>query len=110
VTLALDTGATGTVINTTRLVQIGYDPTSVGQPIQLTTAGGVVQAFRLPVSTLSTLGQTRSSFRVVAHSVPAHSSVEGVLGLDFIRGHILTVDFLKGEISLVPGISTGTMP
>jgi hypothetical protein len=103
VNLALDTGAVATVISSTRLILPGYDPASFGSPVRLTTASQIVQAFRLPVLSLTALGQTRSNLLVAAHNLPASASVDGVLGLDFLRGHILTIDFVKGEITLTSG-------
>jgi hypothetical protein len=37
---------------------------------------------------------------VIAHALPARSGVAGLLGLDFFRGQMLTVDFRAGEVSL----------
>jgi hypothetical protein len=74
------------------------------------TASQLVQAFRLSVQSLTALGQTRGNFSVAAHNLPAKASVDGVLGLDFFRGQILTLDFLKGEITLAPGSLAGATP
>jgi len=101
--LGLDTGATATVIRTVPLVQAGYDPVALGHPLQLTTASGVAQAFRFPALSLIALGQARNNFRVIAHNLPPSTSVDGVLGLDFFRGQVLTLDFVKGEITLTTG-------
>ena len=108
--LALDTGASATLIRTTRLVQAGYDPTAVGTPVKTTTAGGVVQSLRMPVLSLTALGQTRNNMPVLARDLPPTASVEGLLGLDFLRGTILTTDFITGEITLAPGSPAGPTP
>jgi Aspartyl protease len=110
VRLALDTGATGTMIGLAPLQLVGYDPTSMGLPISANTAGGVIQAYRLPVLALTGLGQTRNNFLVAARDLPLGSSVEGVLGLDFLRGNILTIDFIQGAITLTPGPAAGPTP
>jgi hypothetical protein len=39
--LALDTGATGTVVNVGTLVAVGYDPALVPERIQVTTGSGI---------------------------------------------------------------------
>lgn len=101
--LALDSGATRTLIGLDALRLAGYDPTAVGQKTQMTTGSGVVQAYRLPVTSLSALGQTRTNFPVIAHNLPPGTSVDGLLGLDFLRGNVLSIDFIKGEITLTPG-------
>jgi predicted aspartyl protease len=101
--LALDTGASATLIGLDPLRLVGYDPPAVGHRMQITTGSGTAQAYRLPVAALGALGQNRTNFPVVAHDLPPTSSVDGVLGLDFLRGQILTIDFQKGEITLTAG-------
>ena len=98
--LALDTGATMTVIDsdTLRLAGISLAP---DQPsIRITTGSGVIHAPRVRVSRLLALQQERQDFQVVSHTMPSGAGVDGVLGLDFMRGQRLTVDFRAGEVSL----------
>ena len=47
-----------------------------------------------------TLGQNRTGFPVIAHTLPDTTMVDGLLGLDFFQGHILTLDFQVGSITL----------
>lgn len=98
--LAVDTGAGGTVISSAILIMAGIDPSLAQQRIQVTTAGGVVFAPRLPIPKLTALGQDRIAFPVIAHTLPPSSSVEGLLGLDFYRGQTLKIDFRTGLIDL----------
>jgi predicted aspartyl protease len=98
--LALDTGATATMINSAQLVGIGYDPATVPQRVQMTTGSGVEFVPRLGIAKLEALGQTRTSFEIVAHTLPPSASVDGLLGLDFLRGQVLTIDFRTGQIAL----------
>ncbi|MHB1425621.1 MAG: aspartyl protease family protein [Gemmataceae bacterium] len=97
--LALDTGATDTLIGTMPLVRAGYDLSLAQTYVQAKTASGVVLMPRLPVLRLKALGQERTSFAVLAHSLPS-ASFDGLLGLDFLRGQFLTVDFRQGQILL----------
>ena len=110
VRLALDTGATSTLIDMDPLVVAGYDPPAVGTTIQTTTAGGVVPSFRLPIVSLTALGQTRTNMPVLTRTLPPTLSVDGLLGLDFLRGYVLTLDFIQGEITLAPGQPAGATP
>lgn len=55
---------------------------------------------RIEISRLIALGQERKAFSVLSHKLPATLSVEGVLGLDFLRGQALTIDFRTGQIEL----------
>lgn len=98
--LALDTGATGTMINVAPLTTIGYDPSLAPDRVQVTTGSGVEYTPRLLVTRFQALGQTRENFPVLAHTLPPSASVDGLLGLDFLRGQILKIDFLQGDISL----------
>jgi len=100
-TLALDTGATATVISAAQLLGIGYDPATVPQRVQITTGSGVEYVPRLAVARVEALGQTRTAFEVVAHTPPPSASVDGLLGLDFLRNLELTVNFRSGLITLV---------
>ena len=58
--LALDTGATVTMINVGHLVAVGYDPSLVAERVQVTTGSGVEFVPRLEIIRLKALGQERS--------------------------------------------------
>jgi predicted aspartyl protease len=98
--LAVDTGATGTMINVAPLTAVGYDASLAPDRVQVTTGSGVEFAPRLIVVRMKAMGQDRSNFGVLAHTLPPSASVDGLLGLDFFRGHILSIDFRRGKISL----------
>jgi len=98
--LALDTGATGTVISRKRLVAIGYDLNDFEDEMYITTGSGLISVPKIRVEKLSVLGKEKSDFLVNAHDLPPTASVDGVLGLDFLRGNILTIDFVQSEIEL----------
>ena len=98
--LALDTGATSTLVNVAMLVSIGYDPALVSDRFELTTGSGVEFAPRIIVSKLKTLGQERLDFPVLCHTLPPSAGVDGLLALDFFRQQILTLNFRKGKIGL----------
>ena len=98
--LALDTGATGTLVNWDLLVLVGYDPGAVQQRVQVTTGSGVEYAPRLPVQRIECLDTHRRDFPVLCHTLPPTAMVDGLLGLDFIRGCRLEIDLLEGLIRL----------
>ena len=82
VRLALDTGATGTLINTEVLVVLGYDPATALQRPRIT------------------IRRTLTSFPVLCHTLPPSSRIDGLLGLDFFRGCYLGIDFRNSEITV----------
>jgi len=98
--LALDTGATRSVINAGLLLATGLDPATATQLVQVTTGSGVESIALLTVNRLSALGQHRSGCTVLAHTLPPSANVDGVLGLDFLRGQELNINFRTGMIDL----------
>jgi len=55
---------------------------------------------KIGIEKLTALGKTKENFTVIAHDLPPTASVDGVLGLDFLRENVLTIDFVQGEIEL----------
>jgi len=98
--LALDTGATSTVVNVGMLVAIGYDPALAADRVQVTTGSGIEFAPRVVVKRFVALGHVRSDFPVLGHTLPPSAGVDGLLGLDFLRGQGLTIDFRAGQVTL----------
>jgi hypothetical protein len=60
--LALDTGATGTLINAAPLVALGYQPGLATTQVQVTTGSGVEFVPRIAVIQISALEHKRDSF------------------------------------------------
>lgn len=98
--LAVDTGATHTMINVGLLALVGYDPSLVPGRVQVTTGSGVEYAPRVLVNRIKVLGQERSGFPVLAHTLPPSAHIDGLLGLDYMRGQMLTIDFRQATLSL----------
>jgi len=96
--LALDTGATNTIVNFSMLVAIGYDPGAFPERMELTTGSGIEFAPMVVLEKIVAIGKERMTFPVLAHTLPPSAGVDGLLGLDFLRGEVLTVDFRIGEI------------
>ena len=66
----------------------------------MTTGSGVEFVPRVSIHKIVALGQERTSFPVLGHTLPPSAGIDGVLGLDFMRGQTLTVDFRTGIITL----------
>lgn len=98
--LALDTGATGTVVNIGMLVALGYDPALVPDRVQVTTGSGVEFVPRVMLARIMALGQERAGFPVLSHTLPPSAGIDGLLGLDFFRGRSLSLDFHTGQVTL----------
>ncbi len=99
--MILDTGATTTSLSLKVLRLIGYDPSMAIGQAHLITGSAVSTVPLLMVNRLSALGQHAIGLRVLARNLPSSAAADGLLGLDFVRGHVLTIDFPQGQISLV---------
>jgi len=98
--LALDTGATGTLINVGMIVSIGYDPALVPERLQVTTGSGIEFAPIIKIDKFRALSREQKNFPVLCHTLPPSAGVDGLLGLDFLRKKILLIDFREGKIAL----------
>ena len=97
---ALDTGATQSLIGVAPLVYVGYDPSIEPQRMEMTTGSGVVYVPLVRLNRLTALGETKTDFTVMGHTLPPTAHIDGLIGLDFLRDHQLNIDFLNGEVSL----------
>lgn len=95
----VDTGATETVVTVARLALLGCALSS-SERANVFTASALESAPRVRVQRIRALGHERSDFPVLAYNLPAQIGVDGMLGLDFLRGFRLTVDFREGQLSL----------
>jgi len=100
VRLALDTGATSSMINWDVAVLLGYDPASSKERIQVTTGSGVEFAPRIVVKKVEVLGGSLENFPILCHTLPPSATVDGLLGLDFFRGVRLVVNLKEGIVAL----------
>jgi hypothetical protein len=76
--LILDAGATTTLIRSTILIAVGYDPDASLDRVPVATAGGVQLVPGIVLNRFSTLGRHRLAFPVLAHAIlPACPSGEG---------------------------------
>ncbi len=97
----LDTGATISVIDTSVLFNVGYDVDSLVADTPVLTGNGNLLAARTTLDSFSALGKEKRNFPVVCCDLPPISPVDAIVGLDFLRNHILTLDFTTGKLTLV---------
>jgi predicted aspartyl protease len=98
--LVLDTGATMSLIRSAVLIGLGYEPDASNDRMRVAMGNGLEVVPRVTLTRLSALGMHRIGMAVLAHSLPAEAGVDGLLGLDFLRGQILTLDFVSGQVTL----------
>jgi predicted aspartyl protease len=97
--LALDTGATTTVISDHRLSLIGIEGND-SAPVDILTGSGADKALRAKVTRIVCLGMEKIVFPVLAYSLPKAVLVDGVLGLDYFEDCRLTIDFRENTIEI----------
>ena len=98
----VDTGATRTVMRPALLARLGYDLTASGRSVAMRSVTGGGTARLVTVLQLEALDLVRTNFELIAHELPAAVTVDGLLGLDFFRGHVLQIDLVRGKIDVDP--------
>lgn len=102
-TLALDTGATHTVVDLTLMLLNGYNLDQIIRTVEFETAKGPISAYIFRISALIALGRTVRDVEVSSYDFVGNNlifDIDGVLGLDFFKGTELTVNFKEFEIRL----------
>lgn len=82
--LALDTGASFTMIPIEIARDIGYDSALAKRRIEISTANGLIFVPVITVVKISFMGLTLKNIDVICHDLPSESPVEGLLGLNFL--------------------------
>jgi aspartyl protease family protein len=100
VRLALDTGATRTLINESIIRVVGYPAKDMSETVQITTGSGIESTPLIVLSRIAALGLQRRNLSIICHNLPPTASVDGLLGLDFLRNRNLSINFRSGRISL----------
>ena len=98
--MALDTGATYTMIPWEIAEILGYNPGASKERVPLITASGVERAPLITLKSISALGKDADNVQVVVHNLPEKSYVDGLLGLNFLKKFKLSIDFRTGILEL----------
>ncbi len=98
--LALDTGATQTMISRDLATFIGYNLGAGGRTVQLITASGEETATVVTIQRVEALEHQMRNMPILCHDLPTGTPFDGLLGLDFFRNQRLTIDFREGLITL----------
>lgn len=83
--MVLDTGATTTIIPPKVAAAIGCDPAKSKRRISIITASGLEYLPVVKIPLVACLGQETRNFPVACHDLPPDSTVDGLLGLDFLH-------------------------
>jgi len=100
VRLLVDTGSTYTILPNEVLYSIGLDPSMSKERVKLTTGSGYIIAPRTEIRRFSCLGHTIKNFKVVTHTLPPESFVDGLLAMDFLYHIKAVINTERGEIEV----------
>jgi predicted aspartyl protease len=100
VDLALDTGATTTLISWPTALAVGYDPAVAQARVEVTTGSGREYCPRISVARFDALGKSVAGLDILCHDLPAKAQARGLLGLNFLNRFDLRINFKQGFITL----------
>ncbi len=102
-TLALDTGASNTVIDLAALIILGYEVKDSIRTVEFETAKGSLTTYVFVVKEISALGIVRQNMEICSYDFfnnNIFSDMHGVLGLDFFRDCKFCIDMAERVISV----------
>jgi predicted aspartyl protease len=103
ISLALDTGASHTVIDLSTILLAGYDLKDAVKMVELETGKGNVEAYVFKIKKFKSLDITQTNMEICSYDFLANNmllDIHGVLGLDFFKNTDLTISFKKFEITV----------
>ena len=98
--MALDTGATYTMISHEAVAGIGIHPAIARRKIEVTTGNGIILAPVVVIPKFRTLGYEIKNLEVICHDLPPESVIEGLVGLNFLKHFNLHLKFLDNALEI----------
>jgi len=98
--MALDTGATYTMIPIEVAIAVGCDPLRSRRRIEIITGSSVEYVPLITVPKFRAFGVEIKDMEVICHNLPSQSPVEGLLGLNFLKKSRVVIDFYKNMIEV----------
>lgn len=98
--LPLDTGSTHSVLSRDSLAGYGLKPDRGTPHRRIITGSGRTSAPTIIIPELRVGAISLLNFQVFAMDFPERAGIEGVLGLDFLRGRKVTLDFRQGLLDI----------
>ena len=99
--MAVDTGATYTMISVEAAITAGCNPNLSQRKIEITTGSNVEYVPLVTIPEFRAFGKKIKKFDVICHNLPSPSPVEGLLGLNFLNQSGLIIDFSRHIISAI---------
>lgn len=96
--MAIDTGATYSLVPWKIIQAIGLDSKEVEKHVFITTASTTEEVPLIDIPSVSILGKKIKNIKAVIHDLPPASRVDGLLGLNALSALKLEIDFSKNVI------------
>lgn len=100
INVALDTGATYTMIPWDVAERLGYDPASSTERVILTTVTTRERAPLIRLATVKVGDAEVKNVEVAVHDLPPESRVDGLLGLSFLKHFDTNLHFKKKNLEI----------
>ena len=98
--MALDTGATYTMIPWKVAQSLGLNPEVSERRVNITTASGVESVPLGSLKSITLFDKKVENIDVVIHDLPPMSYVDGLLGLSFLKKFEVYLNFKKGILEI----------
>ena len=99
--MALDTGATYTIIPAEVAIACGYNILNPTKKIEISTANADIFVPIIVIKSIKCLEKEIQNLEVICHSLPPHSPIEGLLGLNFLKHFDLYLLFKKKILQII---------
>ncbi len=96
--LALDTAASNVVIPYEVALNVGCSPSKSNQWIKITAGGKEELAPKVIVPYFECLGFKLRNFGVVCYNLPESSTIDGLLGVSFLRRFEIRINYPQGYL------------
>ena len=98
--MALDTGATYTMIPWKVAEVLGLNPEVSKRRVEITTASGIESVPLVSLKSIMLFDKKAMNMDVVIHDLPPRSYVDGLLGLSFLKNFKVNLDFKEGILEI----------
>jgi clan AA aspartic protease (TIGR02281 family) len=98
--MALDTGATFTIIPFETAIAVGCDPAKTKERIEFITPSGTEYSPIVIIPMVKAFGFEVKNIKVFCHNLPPQSPVEGLLGLNFLKNFNILLRFREKIIEI----------
>ena len=98
--MALDTGATYTMVPNKAVLSIDINPSKTHRTIEVTTGSGVIIAPIVIIPKFRAFEFEIKNLEVICHNLPPESAVEGLLGLNFLKHFNVFLKFPKNILEI----------